>query len=260
MATPLGIIRGSSLNLKWSKCGVWWVDQWVLISWLHIEDIWCMLGFYIHSRLWHVDCVDWFILIEDSDAMISSVFHWYIRLRLWHARLLMIDLIALLSTLTLILPWLFWSLHMHTLTTVYHSTWHADPFVGILFWSSLSVLSLYHYPSDCRILVYLVCVHWWYIWDLFDCVLHDYSPLCDCVLLVHVGRTSIPLPPTLWFSVIFFISALTFASVRPCVCLFLWPSQMLGVGSSDGLYRCLGAFWMRPTYRCWLESDHWRPV
>ena len=102
MATPLGIIRGSSLNLKWSKCGVWWVDQWVLISWLHIEDIWCMLGFYIHSRLWHVDCVDWFILIEDSDAMISSVFHWYIRLRLWHARLLMIDLIALLSTLTLI--------------------------------------------------------------------------------------------------------------------------------------------------------------
>ena len=182
---------GSSLNLKWSKCGVWWVDQWVLISWLHIEDIWCMLGFYIHSRLWHVDCVDWFILIEDSDAVISSVFHWYIRLRHWHAGLLMIDLIALL------LSWLFWSLHMHTLTTVHHSTRHADPLVGILFWSSLSVLSLYHYPSDCRILAYLMCVHWWYIWDLFDCVLHDYFPLRDCVPLVCVGRTSIPLSPTL---------------------------------------------------------------
>ena len=32
MTNPLGIIRGSSLNLRWSKCGVWLVDQWVPTS------------------------------------------------------------------------------------------------------------------------------------------------------------------------------------------------------------------------------------
>ena len=42
--------------------------------------------------------------------------------------------------------------------------------------------------------------------------------------------------------------------------LALWPSQRLGVGSSDGLYRCTGAFWRRATLWCRLESDHWRPV
>ena len=44
-----------------------------------------------------------------------------------------------------------------------------------------------------------------------------------------------------------------------CV-LALWPSQRLGVGSSDGLYRCTGASWRRATHWCQLESDHWRPV
>ena len=220
MATPLGIFTGSSLNLEWRKRGIRLDDQWMPISWLHIEDIWCMLGFYIHLRLWHVDRVDWFILIEDSDTMISSVFHWYIRLRLWHVVLLMIDLIALLGTLTLILSWLFWSLHMHTLTTVHHSTRHADPLVGILFWSFLIVLSLYHYPSDCRILAYLVCVHWWYIWDLFDCVSHDCPPSAWLCAACLCGSHIYPLISHPLVSVISFILVLVFASVRPCVCLF----------------------------------------
>ncbi|RVW82895.1 hypothetical protein CK203_038347 [Vitis vinifera] len=43
--------------------------------------------------------------------------------------------------------------------------------------------------------------------------------LRDCMLLVYVGRTSIPLPPTLLVSVIPFISVLTIASVRPSMCL-----------------------------------------
>ena len=30
MVTPLGITRGSSLNISWGKCGVWLVDQWCL--------------------------------------------------------------------------------------------------------------------------------------------------------------------------------------------------------------------------------------
>ena len=32
MATPLRITRGSSLNLRWGKCGVWMVDQRLLTS------------------------------------------------------------------------------------------------------------------------------------------------------------------------------------------------------------------------------------
>ena len=42
--------------------------------------------------------------------------------------------------------------------------------------------------------------------------------LRDCMLLVHVGRTSIPLPLTLLVLVIPFILVLTIASVRPSVC------------------------------------------
>ena len=49
---------------------------------------------------------------------------------------------------------------------------------------------------NCRILAYLVCT-WWYIWALPDCVLHDRPPLRDCMSLVYVGSTSIPLSPTL---------------------------------------------------------------
>ena len=71
--------------------------------------------------------------------MIFSVFHWYIRLRHWHVGSLMIDLIALLSTLTLILSWLLWSLHMHTLTPVYRLAWYVDSFACIVSWSSLGM-------------------------------------------------------------------------------------------------------------------------
>ena len=67
-----GNIRGSSLNLGWSKCGIWLVDQWVPTSvcvclldcWVHIESSWyhypwCMLGYCICLRHWHVDYIDW---------------------------------------------------------------------------------------------------------------------------------------------------------------------------------------------------------
>ena len=50
MATPLGLFRGSILNLRWSKHDIWWVYQWVLTSWLHIEG----------SRVftWDIDMID----------------------------------------------------------------------------------------------------------------------------------------------------------------------------------------------------------
>ena len=71
----------------------------------------------------------------------------------------------------------------------------------------------------------ILCVHEWYIllcltvWCMTALPLHDCTPLRDCMPLVYVGRTSIPLPPNLLVSVIPFISVLTIASIRPFVCL-----------------------------------------
>ena len=51
------------------------------------------------------------------------------------------------------------------------------------------------------------------VWCMTAFLLHD------CMLPIYVGRTYIPLPPTLLVSVIPFIPVLTIASVRPFVCL-----------------------------------------
>ena len=71
MATPLGTTRGSNLNLRWSKCGVWLVDQWVPISlWASVcltfdctlralNVIGCMVGYCVHLGHWHADYADW---------------------------------------------------------------------------------------------------------------------------------------------------------------------------------------------------------
>ena len=53
--------RGSNLNLRWSKCGIQWVDQWLPISWLHIGNFLCMLGIAILFLLdysAHFTCID----------------------------------------------------------------------------------------------------------------------------------------------------------------------------------------------------------
>ena len=73
MATLLGRFWGSNLNLSWSKCSVWLVDQWVphlslcfclLDCWLHIESSWyhyplCMFGYCIRLRHGHTNYIDW---------------------------------------------------------------------------------------------------------------------------------------------------------------------------------------------------------
>ena len=64
--------------------------------------------------------------------------------------------------------WLFWSLHMHTLTTVYHSAWHVDSLTCILSWSSSE--------HDVRIAIHpdshsSLCGHDWYI--LYSTWLYD---------------------------------------------------------------------------------------
>ena len=65
-----------------------------------------------------------------------------------------------------------------------------------LFWSFLACYLFLLYTH----LVYLVsrwlvCRNGLYICYLYDYLLHDYSSLCDCMLPVCVGHTSIPLSP-----------------------------------------------------------------
>ena len=79
MATPLGIFRGSSLNLKWSKRGVWWVDQWVLIFWLHIESS-RAFTWDIDMLIMLVDYFDWGLWYSQF-LHASLIFVWDI----WHA-------------------------------------------------------------------------------------------------------------------------------------------------------------------------------
>ena len=131
--------------------------------------------------------------------------------------IILIDHFVLLSALILILPWLFWSLHMHTLTIVHHLACCVVSLACILSWSSFEHdVHIAIHPDSCRFL----CGHEWYImysawphvaWLPFLCMI--------AWLLVYVGRIYIPLPPTLLVSVIPFISVLTIASVRPSVCL-----------------------------------------
>ena len=123
----------------------------------------------------------------------------------------------------------------------------------IIFWAWCS----YHYSSW---LSRLVCIHEWYIlysaW-LYDAWLSSLYMIA-CRLSMWVALLS-PTSNSLGFGHSFHLGSHYCKCETFCV-LALWPSQRLGVGSSDGLYQCTGAFWRRPTYRCWLESDHWRPV
>ena len=84
--------------------------------------------------------------------------------------------------------------------------------------------------------------------------------LCDCMFACSCGQHIYPLiSNSLGFGHSFHPGSHYCKCETFCV-LALWPSQRLGVGSSDGLYRCTGAFWRRTTLWCRLESDYWRLV
>ena len=139
-----GSFRGSSLNLRWIKCGVSWVDQWVPISWLHIESSWYH---WTHAWLLYsfgiLTCwLCWFnILIEDSNVTIFLYFI-AIPIQIIDTLIVLIDYLVCLSIVTLILSWLFYSSHMYRLIVVYFSTWCVDHFSCILSWLLWSMLSL----------------------------------------------------------------------------------------------------------------------
>ena len=147
---------------------------------------------------------------------------------------------------------------MHTLTTVYRLAWHVDSFACILFWSSfehavcitIHLIVVFSLILCVDMMIYL-SIAWLHVaWLPFSAWL---SVACSCKSRIY------PLISNHLVSVISFISVLTFANVRPCVCLYS-DRDRLGVGSSDGLYRCLGAFWRRAALCCQLESNHWRLV
>ena len=95
---------------------------------------------------------------------------------------------------------------------------------------------------------------------LIDCMMHDCLPSAWLHVACLCGSHFYPLTSkSLGLGHSFHLGSHYCKCETFCV-LALWPSQRLGVGSSDGLYRCTGAFWRRATLWCRLESDHWRPV
>ena len=225
MATPLVITRGSSLNINWGKCGVWLVDQWAPTSLcvcvyltidytlgaLDIITLDACLGVCFYLGHWHVDYDDYLSWLWRFFPCFIAIFVWDIDMLI-----MLIDHLTLLSIVTLIFPCLFWSLHMHTLTTVYHLAWHVDSLDYIFSWSSLGMvfLSLFH-------LIVIAFVWAWVIYLVLCLTVWCMSalPPHDCMSFVYVGLTSIPLSPALLVSVIHFIPVLTIASVRSSMCL-----------------------------------------
>ena len=191
--------RGSSLNLGWSKCGVWWVGQWIPVSWLHIESsryYWMHAWVFVFT--WDIDVLIMMIVYFDWGFRLWQLFPCFIAIFVWDIDMLimLIAHLTLLSLVTLFLPCLFWLPHMYRLTTIYHSAWHVDFLTCILFWLSLSMM--------------IVSLSIWLSYSRLPCVyIDDTSELClivccmtalllhDCALLVYVGRTSIPLSPIL---------------------------------------------------------------
>ena len=156
------------------------------------------------------------ILIEDSDV---SIFLCFIAISIWDITML-IDYLVCLSIVTLILPWLFCSLHMYRFIVVYHLTWWVNSLACTLSWSSLSMLSLSQF-----ILIVITCMWTWVIYLYFAWLYVAWLPSSVWLYVACLCESYIyPLTSNPLVSVISFISVFTFASVRPCVCLFLWPS------------------------------------
>ena len=112
---------------------------------------------------------------------------------------------------------------------------------------------------DCRILACLVCT--WVIYPaLPDCMVHDYPSFVWLHVACLCGPHIYPLTSNSLGLGHFLHFGSHFCKCEAFCVLVFWPRQRLGVGSSDGLYRCMGAFWRRTAHCCRLESDHWRPV
>ena len=106
MATPLRIFRGSNLNSSWGECGVWLVDQWILLSmclgmivcWLHVESF----DMFVYNICLAI------MFICDVDMLITSF-----------------DSLVYFSIVTLLVIWLFcFPGHVYSHFCISHSSWH----------------------------------------------------------------------------------------------------------------------------------------
>ena len=195
-----GSFRGSSLNLGWSKHGIWWVDQWVPFSWLHIESfdiIRDMRGYYIHLGFnilimmiwlsWLGILIPWFLLcfIDIFDWDIDMLDYWWLILLLCLARW----------------PWFCHDCSDHF--TCMHS---------LLYIIRLDMLIhlLVYYFDHLWACCLCITIHLIVVFSIILCVyIDDISEIClivcrmtalllhDRVPLVYVGRISIPLSPIL---------------------------------------------------------------
>ena len=153
---------------------------------------------------------------------------------------------------------------MIILITSHAYTHHCISLSLTCWFSDLYILSVV-FEHDVHIIIHLDC-HDLYVYmsdiscTLPDCMSHD----CLSSTWLHVACSCGPhIYPLTSNSLGFghpFHPGSHYCKCETFCVLALWPSQRLGVGSSDGLYRCTGAFWRRATLWCQLESDHWRPV
>ena len=124
--------------------------------------------------------------------------------------LLYIVWLAVLFSLACILSWSLLSMNLYHFLSNYHSLYvcMSDIFCPLLDYMSHDCLS--------SAWLHVACL----------CELHFYPPTSNSL---HLGQT-------------------LHSGPHYCKCdafcvLVLWPSQRLGVGSSNGLYRCTRAFW-----------------
>ena len=188
------MFRGSNLNSSWGKCDIWLVDQWITLS-----TCLCMIGCWLH-----VESFDIFI----CDACLVIIVHW----RCWH-----VDYIDWFSYLLLVVWLSCFPGHVYSHFCISRSSWHD------WFYLLYSILFVSTYCPFCYIPILFIlslpnlCV------DMSDipvlCMIA--LLLCDACIVCLCGSHFYPLTSNPLVSVISFISILTFASVRPCVYLFL---------------------------------------
>ena len=126
MVTPLRIFRGSNLNSSWGECGVWLVDQWILLSmWLGMIVCWL-----------HVESFDMFVyniclaimFVCDVDMLITSI-----------------DSLAYFSIVTFLVIWLFcFPGHVYSHFCISYSSWH-DWFYSLYIILTYCLFLLYSY-------------------------------------------------------------------------------------------------------------------
>ena len=175
LVTLLGITRRSSLNLRWGKCGIWLVNQWVPT-------------FLCVSVCLNVDYTLRVLDIIIFDACLVIVFVWGIDMLI-----ILIDPFAYPHILTLLVVWSLCSpWHVHYSCCLSRSFWH-DCFSWLYI-----IMIVIEYAILARYSSRLACVWTWMIylhfawlpvaWLLFFYVI-------SCFLSVWIAHLSFYLQP-----------------------------------------------------------------